>query len=119
LAVVVFNDMSSPTIRRLIGESTSQPKEIIFKDKVIPGGMQVCPHCMEEIHEKGVGFRQESQEFFHGKCGGEIRYPHPSQKQIETMERAWGVRYYPETRKYVALVREKGTDRLYDPATGL
>jgi hypothetical protein len=116
----------SKVVKQILGESrpaifrlplTENAKPVITQDRIVKGADMVCPHCREIIHEKGLGYRQEDNVHFHGKCGGEIELPHPTDAQIEVLERGWGVRYDKATRKFTALVSRDG--KMVDPETGV
>ena len=40
------------TYRLPINESAVDVRQVIKQDKIIPGGMTICPHCNQEILEK-------------------------------------------------------------------
>lgn len=46
---------------------------VIVKQR--PADYYVCPHCGEEIHEKGSFSDDGGDTLKHGKCGGVIEYP--------------------------------------------
>lgn len=71
--------------RRLIESVASAPAPVIYRDQVIKDGVMVCPHCQEEIHEKGIGCVEgDPTRSVHGKCGGEITL-----RPMSAAERAW------------------------------
>lgn len=49
----------------------------ITKDHVLKNGIMTCPHCNEEIHEKGIGMN-DAGETIHKKCGSHIELPESS-----------------------------------------
>jgi hypothetical protein len=61
----------------MLGESVSSldtPKEVIVRQR--PVDYQVCPHCDEEIHEKGVYADEHAPSVLrHRPCGGAIKMP--------------------------------------------
>lgn len=69
-------------IRGSLSEAiTLEAKPVVLKDKVIKNGIMECPHCKQEIHEKGtLTHINESGKMrhYHGACGGEIILPPPS-----------------------------------------
>jgi hypothetical protein len=70
---------------RQIVESLLDEKPVIQRDRVIKDGDTICPHCNEQIHEKGYGERDGKT--IHRKCGGVIKMPEPSAESIEQMRR--------------------------------
>jgi len=60
------------TVKRMLGESTAKPLPVIVKQR--PVDYHVCPHCHEEIHEKGV-YEGEDEILRHRLCGGAIEMP--------------------------------------------
>lgn len=67
----------TPTARKLLGESVlskDTPTQVIIRQR--PVDYQVCPHCNEEIHEKGVYADEHDQSVLrHRTCGGAIKMP--------------------------------------------
>jgi hypothetical protein len=57
----------------MLGESKDQVLPVIVKQR--PVDYHVCPHCHEEIHEKGVYAETLDAPLRHGKCGGLIEMP--------------------------------------------
>lgn len=81
-----------------------EEKPVIQKDRVVKNGITVCPHCHEEIHEKGYGERDGKT--IHRKCSGVLRMPPPSEEIIATVERAWGLKYDRVAGRFESLLQE-------------
>lgn len=60
-------------------------KPVVYRDKVVKGGVVVCPHCEQEIHEKAIGCVEgDLQQTIHRACGGRIQL-----RPMSERERAW------------------------------
>jgi len=84
--------MSSPIVRKMLGESVEQPKPFVAAPlkKVIeadrPVTYQVCPHCNQEIFEKHTyidgDFRSGEYVERHSDCGGAIEMPESDLSEV-------------------------------------
>jgi len=71
----------NPLIRQVIGESQrTNENAVIVKQR--PVDYFVCPHCHEEIHEKGTYSDDNLATTRHRACGGVIEYPETPDDQI-------------------------------------
>lgn len=79
-----------PATGRVLKEDANLPLAlpIVFKDKVIPRGTMICPHCEQEIHEKHT--YSENGKDFHSDCGGMIEFPAPSAEDQAYFQQHWG-----------------------------
>ncbi len=60
-------------------------KPVVYRDKVVKDGVLMCPHCGDEIHEKGIGCVDgDPTRSVHRACGGEIQL-----RPMSAQERAW------------------------------
>ena len=114
----------SKLVKQLLGECrpviyriplTESVKPIIKQDKVIPGGMLVCPHCNQEIYEKHT--YREGDVDYHTDCKGAIEFPPPDESVIQQFEKNFGMKYDRQTKKWTALTF-KGTGRPYSNDMG-
>lgn len=115
----------SKVVKQILGECrpviyripvTESALPVIKRDKVIPGGLIICPHCNQEIYEKHTFYKDGVD--YHSDCGGAIEFPGPTDEQIATIERAWGMRYYRDRKEWKALVRTED-GQMVDPDTGV
>lgn len=90
--------------RRVTGslqeDAMQQPRDVIYRDKVIPDGTLICPHCNREIGEKETFSDDDLATTRHRPCNGIIKFRPPSDDVLATIERAWGVRLNKETNKW-------------------
>jgi len=71
----------NPLIRQVIGESQqTNENAVIVKQR--PVDYYVCPHCHEEIHEKGTYSDDNGDTSRHRACGGVVEYPETPDDQI-------------------------------------
>lgn len=83
--------MSSPTVRRMLGESArtpdpakDQPKTVIEATR--PTTYHVCPHCHQEIYEKHTYSEDNGLTERHSDCGGRIEWP---EQPLESYSEPW------------------------------
>jgi hypothetical protein len=77
-------------IKEALSADTPRAKPVVLRDRVIKDGIMICPHCNEEIHEKGIATEilgENKMRHTHGKCGGEILLPPPSPEAQEWLDR--------------------------------
>ncbi len=60
--------------QRKLQKKLSDAKEIIRKPQSILY-VDICPHCNEEIHEKGIYSPDGGKTLTHSRCGGVIIFP--------------------------------------------
>lgn len=65
----------NPLVRQIIGESA-----VIVKQR--PVDYYECPHCHEEIQEKGTYSDDGGDTLRHNKCGGVVEYPEIPDSEI-------------------------------------
>jgi hypothetical protein len=84
-----------------------EPRDVIYRDKVVPDGTLICPHCNREIGEKETFSDDDLATTRHRPCNGIIKFRPPSDDVLKTIERAWGVRLNKETNKWELLDRPR------------
>jgi hypothetical protein len=105
-------------IKALLAQAKSKVKSAAAIPNVEIGERKetfwICPHCKDQIHEKGSYLRDALDDFrsgaverpivhVHGACGGEFMPPPPSPEEQAWLERLKSARVLPP----VALVFEK------------
>lgn len=84
----------SKIVKQLLGESS---KPIIVRDKVVPRGLLICPHCEKEIYEMHHYHRDGLD--YHSDCGGQIEFPGPTPDEAESLKQ-WGLDYDSKTKSW-------------------
>lgn len=75
----------TPIARRMLGEGLDEPRQVLVKQR--PVDYHVCPHCNQEIHEKGV-YENDDGILRHRSCGGAIQMPPVDWSQVRPEWRA-------------------------------
>jgi hypothetical protein len=88
-------------------DAMQEPRDVIYRDKVVPDGTLICPHCNREIGEKETFSDDDLATTRHRPCNGIIKFRPPSDDVLKTIERAWGVRLNKETNKWELLDRPR------------
>jgi hypothetical protein len=99
-------DDDSPT-RRLLHEDTDEPRDVIYKDRVVKDGILICPHCNSEIHEKGTYSDDEGKTTRHRTCKRQIKFRPPDDETLKQIEKAWGIKFDKETREWTPVDRKE------------
>jgi hypothetical protein len=87
-----------------------EPKDVIYRDKVVKDGTLICPHCHAEIHEKGTYSDDDLKTTRHRECNGIIKFRPPDDETLKHIERAWGIRLNKETQKWEPIERSGPPD---------
>jgi hypothetical protein len=88
-------------------DAMQEPRDVIYRDKVVPDGTLICPHCNREIGEKETFSDDDLATTRHRPCNGIIKFRPPSDDVLKTIERAWGVRLNKETNKWELIDRPR------------
>lgn len=94
-------------------DAMQEPKDVIYRDKVVPDGTLICPHCNREIGEKETFSDDDLATTRHRPCNGIIKFRPPDDEVLKHIERAWGIRLNKETNKWEPIERPS-TGKLED-----
>jgi hypothetical protein len=80
-----------------------EAKEVIYKDRVQKDGIIICPHCNNEIPEKGTYSDDDLKTTRHRACDGIIKFRPPDDETLAHIERAWGIKFNKETNEWTPI----------------
>lgn len=81
-------------------DAVQEPRDVIYRDKVVKDGTLICPHCNREIGEKETFSDDDLATTRHRPCNGIIKFRPPDDETLKHIERAWGIRLNKETGKW-------------------
>lgn len=96
--------------QRLLQEDHDESRDIIYKDRVVKDGTLICPHCNQEIHEKGTYSDDDGKTTRHGVCRKPVRFKPPTDDVLAHIEQAWGIKFNKDTREWTPVAGKKGND---------
>jgi hypothetical protein len=96
--------------KRTLNEDHNEEREVVYRDKVVKDGVLICPHCNNEIHEKGTFSDDNLKTTRHRECNGIIKFRPPDDETLKRIEQAWGIKFNKETCEWTPIERSGPPD---------